>query len=261
LEQTVKEPVFTPDIPRIRYYHGAAWIAIFAVLLVIQNWQLRAWNTSRVLGVLESEESGWQIVYRYVTAASAGISIALVMFGLRWRRRGISVPNQPGHWLALFHAVAFSGATYSQIWSARLEAMADQAERNNLAARGLLLLLVWAGGIASVSFCLACWRKQDKQWRAVYLLITVLMCLMILPVLQWLLPLPGRNGLLFGAVDPVTFRRYAPLVISGILVGGILHCAATDLLYERRRDWAHWSSVVAYLTTMGLTLANHAMLL
>jgi hypothetical protein len=237
------------------------WLAVFAALLLVQKWQFRAWNTSKVLGQLEYVETDWQVVHRYVSSAAASISMTVVLFGVAWRRRGIVVPSQPGHWLAIFNAVVYLSFLCTQALSLKIEAAADKAEQNDLAMLGLLFMLVWAGGLASVSLCLAVLRKNDKQWRAVYLLIALLMGLIILPVLEIFLPMSGRNGLLFGAIEPITFRQYAPLVVSGSLLVFIIQCAATDLLHERRRDWPHWLSVAAYLVALALTLADHVMLL
>ena len=244
-------------VPPFRVYYLLGWLLAAALVLLEGNAQTAARNTSRLFGRLEVTETSKEAAFRYMASLAIGGQLAIVGFGALWRKRGLRFPSQPGHWLTILQVAVFLGLIGCQWWSIELQRDEDPTAMDSGISRLLLLTLCLFGGFGVLSVWLAWTRREDQQWRILYLGVACSMAAAVLPAVMffssmieaWFLP----------TLLPYGWQHYQAYVTAAIPIGmlaGIVTCVFFDLLEKRRRDWVHWSGITLYLASSGLTIAD-----
>lgn len=247
-------------VPSFRIYHLLGWLLAAALVLLESNAQIAARNTSRLFGRMEVTETSQEAAFRYLACVAIGGQLAIVRFGAFWRKRGLRFPLQPGHWLTIVQVAVGFALIGCQWWSIKLQRNEDSTAIDSGISRLLLVSFCLFAAIGILGIWLAWTRREDQQWRILYLGIACAMAVAALPAAMFFSPTAHRWLLV--ALSPHGWQHYQAYATAAIPIGmtaGIVTCVFFDLLEQRGRDWVHWAGVAMYLTTSGLTIAGGLM--
>jgi hypothetical protein len=191
-----------------------------------------------------------------LTCIAIGGQLAIVGFGVNWRARGLRFPTQPGHWLAIVQVLGYLTVLGCQWWSIKMQRDEDPMAMDVGVSRLLLLQLCSNVGIGMLGAWLALMRREDQQWRVLYLIVACSMAAAALPAVMFFSPM--AHSWFMQLISPYGWQKFREYVPAAVVVGmfaGVATCMGLDLLEKRSRDWVHWAGTTLYLASSGVTIA------
>lgn len=243
-------------VPPFRVYHLLGWLLAATLVLLESNAQIAARNTSRLFGRLEVTETSQEAAFRYLSCLAIGGQLAIVGFGALWRKRGFRFPSQPGHWLTIVQVAVGFTLICCQWWSIKLQRDEDPTAMDSGISRLLAVQFCFLAVIGMLGVWLAWTRREDQQWRILYLGVACSMAAAALPAAMFFLP--TVHGWFMQLISPYGWQKFREYVPAAIVVGmfaGVATCMGLDLLEKRGRDWVHWAGTTLYLASSGVTIA------
>lgn len=208
-------------------------------------------------------------VTRIGAAIGMGPLVGMLPFWFLYRRRGVSFPYHPGHWLILLNGASFLvQAVGSWIQRATISIPSfDQIDSNPFAFMGVFYVITGVSSLVACIVSVMAFRdlKRDKLiWRLSF---------GSLALQHGFQALGGLAVLIGMIVNELAANETAIIVgigVAGMLGGcityltGLLMLIAIimDLAEKTRRDWLHWMpillgiiSMVVMMVGMGIGMA------
>jgi hypothetical protein len=244
----------SPELPRLRIHHLLILTTIFSLVMATYLGLMRLFQIYSPNAVMQELDNGISVLL-ITQWLPLSIFISIALFGLAWRKQGISFPSQPGHWLALFFTFNFL-LTLLLSFSMLLQ----QTDYD-------FALLSWVSLIASLLFhCflvifwgLAFLCELDPIWRwgwatmALRSLFSILMAGLhvILRCVEWLIetfwhrhyPLEQWLTLPLGPSTGMWMMIFTNYACIAFFIAAIF----SDTRHNRRRHWSHWLVLVSEL--------------
>ncbi len=194
-----------------------------------------------------------------VQTLSQSAFAAVALLGLTWRRREISFPSQPGHWIALYLAVAW---LYEIVLTVLLIFPVAQAFEWD-STIWLTTPMSWVFQCFAFALWAAAYLHESSRiwklgWAAMTLksLLAVLLMLFFIGAkcIEWLLEVFWYNINISWGFSFFSWGRYANFVSlllpNYLLLAFLLAATVSDLRQQRRRHWSHW---LVLISTFGST--------
>ncbi|NOZ39212.1 MAG: hypothetical protein GXP24_03160 [Planctomycetes bacterium] len=105
MNESTQHDLTSIELPRLRIHHFFVLTTVFAVVMSVWLGLWRLVSSSHPDVVMPEFSTGISLLV-IVQWFSQSACIAVTLLGLAWRKRGLSFPNQPGHWMAVYLAVA-----------------------------------------------------------------------------------------------------------------------------------------------------------
>jgi len=195
---------------------------------------------------------------------SASVCIAVVMLGLAWRRKGISFPSQPGHWVAIYLAVALA------------DGMVMAVTMLLLPSSGFMGVVRFSTHLVLHCFAALLWiaaylREDSRIWRwgwgAMALRSVLIVSLLAFHVgmkgIEWLIEVFWYNSQVdlqlswfLGSLTP--FLMLKMWLRGYVLLVFLAAAMISDYRHARRRHWSHWLVLIStFVSTAALAFYYH----
>ncbi len=269
MSEPTHEDIAVAELPRLRIHHLFVLTTVFAV--VMTAW-LGIWRLFRSLNpnaVMPEFGAGMSFIFS-VQSLSQSASFCIVLLGLAWRKRGISFPCQPGHWMAIYLAVVWAYEIVITFTSLFLQ---TQIQGNIGEAMAWVMMAL---NLSFHCFAFALWvaaylHEPDRIWKlgwaamALRSLFSICWALFFVGAkcVDWLLEILWYNT----HFDWLGWQHSMPLGSYAGQLTTLAHYAllafipiATfiDLRQHRQRHWSHWLVVVStFVSTAVLTVCYH----
>jgi len=249
-----------PELPRLRIHHFFVLTTTFAVVMSV--W-LGIWRLIRSVypdAVAPGFGAEMPLVFGVYTLLPS-VCIGIALLGLAWRKRGISFPSQPGHWMAIYLAVTWAYEIVAWLFSFFMrqafgvESMAWVTMPMSLAFHCFAFALWVAAYLHEPA------RIWKLGWAALALksLLTILLMLFYIGAkcIEWLLETYWYNShfdwQLFLSLG--SYASFFMLLPNYALLTFLPAAATLDLRQHRQRHWSHWLVLIStFVSTAVLTV-------
>lgn len=228
-EAPTPPPAPPNDFPRLTILHLMAWTVATAVAFLPYQVQRESLKQSSA-EVNQLMQSVMMAVFMVGYGVMSGVYLFVAAATIYWKRRGVTAPLQPGHWLAFEGAIS---------WMLSMAMWITIALTSDASSRGYMwtsLLRLAFGLVLLVWFLrLAIKSKESAAWRWMYVIVAVT------PLGQLLLPVLYALFFRFG---PGGGQVAAMMLSQGLLaaLGAALLVLAMFGDWRRKihRHWSHW---------------------
>ena len=256
------------EFPRLRIHHFFVFTTVFAVVMSVWLgfWRLMYY----VRPESEKPEFGASLSFIFsVESLSLSACFAIVLLGLAWRKRGISFPSQPGHWMAIYLAIS---------WVYEIVAWGISFFPLQLLGLDSMIWVTMPVHLAFYCFAFALWvavylHETSRIWKlgwAAMAFKSLLLALWALfnlgaKCLEWLLEVFQFNThfdsdffFLLGPYDRIFAKIFLITLSTYPLILFLPVAAIIDLRQHHQRHWSHWLVVVStFVSTAIMTVYYH----
>lgn len=266
MSEPIRDDIAVAELPRLRIHHFFVLTTVFAVVMSVWLGLFRLIYYLRPDAGKPEFGAGMSLIFS-VQSLSQSASFCIALLGLAWRRRGISFPSQPGHWMAIY---------LSMTWAYEIAiSFASQFLQTQTLNLGVMLWVTMPMGLAFHSFAFALWvaaylNEPDRIWKlgwavmALRSLLSVFLMLFYIGAkfIDWLLEVFWYNAQFdwhWQILMPL--GSYAGLLNTlphYVLLTFLPVAAFIDLRQHRQRHWSHWLVLIStFVSTAVLAVYYH----
>ncbi len=255
------------DLPRLRIHHLLVLTTIFSVVMTVHLGFWRFLRSSQPDAVMPEISGGISILI-IAQFLSISVYVATALFGLAWRRRGIVFPSQPGHWVAIYLAIAWA---YEVVLSFTMFLPTQGFVHDSMVWVRFLMHFAFHC-IAAIFWIIAYYREDSRIWKWGWAAMALRSAFSVsffvfrigVKCIEWLVEVLWYNSQVdlqslrflwsFSGMWKLWLTSYALLAFLGAAM-------ILDYRYSRRRHWSHWLVLIlAFISNVVLISYYHLVL-
>jgi hypothetical protein len=232
-----ESPFSIVQTPRLSIFHLMLWTFCTAVYLSL--FRAVSEHSNAMAFAYENLQYATIVLQGAITGAIFAGSITLIITRVR---SGPPMLRQPGHWVLFVTGCVY--VVYVPVLAVMLLDI-------NLVSNNVVTLVVFAliMCVPPIAYAFAVRDQRILRWKALFVALVVVTTAQFLPLV--VLGLLGVG--IMGASWISAITAIAPFG-SLLIAAAMLVIAVVELFSGNRRDWLHWTGVLAYVASASINL-------